>query len=224
MGFTNEKVTDYISSHYTPLDEQLGSFREYNEENNVPLILRETESFLSLLLELTHPRRILEIGTAYGYSALFFARKVPDAVVTTIDRNPHMIPVASSYFEDWEEGSRIDFRTGDAEQVLDEMISERRSSSQNILPFDFIFIDAGKSHYRDFFDRAEQLAAPGALIVCDNILMHGWTVDRSYEGARRHRTNVKYMRQFIEYINTREDLTVSLLSSGDGLAVIRLHE
>lgn len=224
MGFTNEKVTDYISSHYTPLDEQLGSFREYNEENNVPLILRETESFLSLLLELTHPRRILEIGTAYGYSALFFARKVPDAVVTTIDRNPHMIPVASSYFEDWEEGSRIDFRTGDAEQVLDEMISERKSSSQNMLPFDFIFIDAGKSHYRDFFDRAEQLAAPGALIVCDNILMHGWTVDRSYEGARRHRTNVKYMRQFIEYINTREDLTVSLLSSGDGLAVIRLHE
>ena len=224
MGFTNEKVTDYISSHYTPLDEQLGSFREYNEENNVPLILRETESFLSLLLELTHPRRILEIGTAYGYSALFFARKVPDAVVTTIDRNPHMIPVASSYFEDWEEGSRIDFRTGDAEQVLDEMISERRSSSQNILPFDFIFIDAGKSHYRDFFDRAEQLAAPGALIVCDNILMHGWTVDRSYEGARRHRTNVKYMRQFIEYISKREDLTVSLLSSGDGLAVIRLHE
>ena len=93
-----------------------------------------------------------------------------------------------------------------------------------MLPFDFIFIDAGKSHYRDFFDRAEQLAAPGALIVCDNILMHGWTVDRSYEGARRHRTNVKYMRQFIEYINTREDLTVSLLSSGDGLAVIRLHE
>ncbi len=224
MGFTNEKVTDYISSHYTPLDEQLGSFREYNEENNVPLILRETESFLSLLLELTHPRRILEIGTAYGYSALFFARKVPDAVVTTIDRNPHMIPVASSYFEDWEEGSRIDFRTGDAEQVLDEMISERKSSSQNMLPFDFIFIDAGKSHYRDFFDRAEQLAAPGALIVCDNILMHGWTVDRSYEGARRHRTNVKYMRQFIEYISRREDLTVSLLSSGDGLAVIRLHE
>ena len=100
MGFTSEKVTDFISSHYAPLDEQLGSFREYNEENNVPLILRETESYLSLLLELSHPRRILEIGTAYGYSALFFARKVPDAFITTIDRNPHMIPVASSYFED----------------------------------------------------------------------------------------------------------------------------
>ena len=224
MGFTNEKVTDFISSHYAPLDEQLGSFREYNEENNVPLILRETESFLSLLLELSHPRRILEIGTAYGYSALFFARKVPDAFITTIDRNPHMIPVASSIFEDWVEGSRIDFRTGDAQQVLDEMISEKEADPKKTPPFDFIFIDAGKSHYRDFFDKAEQLAAPGALIVCDNILMHGWTVDRSYEGAKRHRTNVKYMRQFIDYISGRKDLTVSLLSSGDGLAVIRLHE
>ena len=54
--------------------------------------------------------------------------------------------------------------------------------------------------------------------------MHGWTVDRSYDGAKRHRTNVKYMRQFIEYITEREDQTVSLLSSGDGLAVIRLHD
>ena len=105
-----------------------------------------------------------------------------------------------------------------------EKISEKKTAPQNMPPFDFIFIDAGKSHYRDFFDRAELLAAPGALIVCDNILMHGWTVDRSYEGAKRHRTNVKYMRQFIEYISKRKDLTVSLLSSGDGLAVIRLHE
>ena len=224
MGFTSDKVTDYLSSYYKPLDEDLGELRAFNEERNVPLILRETETFLSLILEMTQPRRILEIGTAYGYSAVFFARRLPDATVTTIDRNIHMIPVASSVFEDRPEGRRIDFRTGDAETILDEMIEEMRSHPDDDLLYDFVFIDAGKSHYRDFFDRAEQLARPGALIVCDNILMHGWTVDRSYEGARRHRTNVKYMRQFIEYINGREDLTVSLLSSGDGLAVIRLHD
>lgn len=224
MGFTSDKVTDYLSSYYAPLDEDLGGFRDLNEGNNVPLILRETESFLSLLLEITRPRRILEIGTAYGYSALFFARKLPEATVTTIDRNIHMIPVASSNFEDRPEGDRIDFRTGDAENILDEMIGEMRSDPDNFAFYDFVFIDAGKSHYREFFDKAEQLARPGALIVCDNILMHGWTVDRSYEGARRHRTNVKYMRQFIDYINGREDLTVSLLASGDGLAVIRLHD
>lgn len=223
MSFTNDKVTEYISSHYSPVDEDLGSFREFNEENNVPLILKETESFLSLLLELTQPQHILEIGTAYGYSALFFAKKRPGARITTIDRNEHMIPVASENFASRPEGSRIDFRVGDADKVLDEMIEELKSGVSPDL-FDFIFIDAGKSHYREFFDRAEQLASPGALIVCDNILMHGWTVDRSYQGAKRHRTNVKYMRMFIDYINEREDLTVSLLSSGDGLAVIRLND
>ena len=222
MSFTSDKVTEYISSHYRPLDDDLGAFREYNEENNVPLILRETESFLSLLLEMTKPRRVLEIGTAYGYSALFFARKLPNARITTIDRNEHMIPVAEENFASRPEGSRIDFRTGDADKVLDRMIEEQKSGSAE--PFDFVFIDAGKSHYREFFDRAEQLTRPGSIIVCDNILMHGWTVDRSYEGARRHRTNVKYMRMFIDYINEREDLTVSLLSSGDGLAVIRLND
>ena len=224
MGFTSDKVTDYLSSYYRPLDEDLGEFRDLNEENGVPLILKETESFLSFLLEITKPRRILEIGTAYGYSALFFARKLPEAHITTIDRNIHMIPVASSNFEDRPEGDRIDFRIGDAESMLEEMVEEMYADPQSYEPFDFVFIDAGKSHYRDFFDKAEQLARPGAVIVCDNILMHGWTVDRSYEGAKRHRTNVKYMRQFIEYINEREDLTVSLLSSGDGLAVIRLHD
>ena len=222
MSFTSDKVTEYIGSHYKPLDEDLGRFREYNEVNNVPLILRETESLLSLLIELTHPRRILEIGTAYGYSALFFARKAPYARVTTIDRNEHMIPVAAENFACRPEGKRIDFRTGDADTVLDQMIAERQAGNEDL--FDLIFIDAGKSHYREFFDKAEQLAGPGALIVCDNILMHGWTVDRSYTGAKRHRTNVKYMRLFIDYINERDDLTVSLLSSGDGLAVIRLHD
>ncbi len=224
MGFTSDKVTDYLSSYYRPLDEDLGEFRDLNEENGVPLILKETESFLSFLLEIIKPRRILEIGTAYGYSALFFARKLSEAHITTIDRNIHMIPVASSNFEDRPEGDRIDFRIGDAESMLEEMVEEMNADPQSYEPFDFVFIDAGKSHYRDFFDKAEQLARPGAVIVCDNILMHGWTVDRSYEGAKRHRTNVKYMRQFIEYINERKDLTVSLLSSGDGLAVIRLHD
>lgn len=222
MSFTSDKVTEYISSHYTPLDEDLRQFREYNEQNSVPLILRETESFLSLLLELAQPERILEIGTAYGYSALFFAKKMPQARITTIDRNEHMIPVASENFACRPEGSRIDFRTGDADAVLDQMIEEQAVNAAG--PFDFIFIDAGKSHYRDFFDRAEKLARPGALIVCDNILMHGWTVDRSYQGAKRHRTNVKYMRMFIDYIHERDDLTVSLLSSGDGLAVIRIND
>lgn len=226
MNITSDKITDYINGFYAPLDDDLAKFRERNEEDRIPLILRETETFLSFLLMLVKPKRILEIGTAYGYSALFFAKKCPDALISTIDRNEHFIPVARENFDCRAEGGRIDFRTGDADAVLDEMILEMRGSADPDLNkgFDFVFIDAGKSHYREFFDRAEQICAPGAVIVCDNIFMRGWLVDRSFEGAKRHRTNVKYMRQFLDYINGRNDLTVSLLSSGDGLAVIKLSD
>ena len=219
MNITNDRVTEYLDSYYKPLDDDMAAFRLRNEENGVPLILRETESYLSMLLKLIHPKTILEIGTAYGYSAIFFARSCPEASVTTIDRGQRMIPIATKNFEEWPEGDRIDFRTGDAREILDELIETNDSNL-----YDFVFIDAGKSHYKEFFDRAEKLCKPGAVIVCDNILMRGWIVDRSYEGGKRHRTNIKYMKQFIEYINEREDLTVSMLSSGDGLAVIKLKD
>ena len=223
MNITNDKVTEYLDGYYQPIDDEMAAFRAGNEENGVPLILRETESYLAMLLKILRPENILEIGTAYGYSAIFFARSCPNAIVTTIDRGQRMIPIATENFKNWPEGKRIDFRTGDAREILDNMIEEQ-NASDNPDKYDFVFIDAGKSHYKEFFDRAEQLCKPGTVIVCDNILMRGWIVDRSYEGGKRHRTNIKYMKQFIEYINERKDLTVSMLSSGDGLAVIKLDE
>jgi len=223
MNITNEKITDYLDSLYKPVDEDLYNLRLDNEAQHVPLIYRETEGMLSLLLSVCKPERILEIGTAHGYSALFFAKSVPDGHVTTIDRYDLMINEAEKNFSERPEGQRITLLKGEARGVLDDLINEAESSGKNP-GFDFVFIDAGKSHYREFFDRAEKLCNPGALVVCDNILMHGWMVDLSVEGGRRHRTNVKYMKQFLEYINGREDLTVSLISSGDGLAVIKLGE
>ena len=223
MNITNDKVTEYLDSYYKPFDDVLADFRKRNEDNGVPLILKETETFLTMLINILKPHNILEIGTAYGYSAVFFAKLCPEASITTIDRGQRMIPIAEENFKLMPEGERIRFLTGDAREVLDNMI-EDFNKSDNADLFDFVFIDAGKSHYREFFDRAEKMCKPGTIIVCDNILMRGWIVDRSYEGGKRHRTNIKYMKQFIEYINEREDLTVSMLSSGDGLAIIRLDD
>lgn len=222
MNITNDLVTEYLDSHFKSLDIEMAEFREENESNGVPLILRETESFLNVLLSIAKPSNILEIGTAYGYSAVFFARTCPNATVTTIDRGQRMIPIAEENFLKYQEGDRINFLQGDARDILDELII--KNDNKQIDKFDFVFIDAGKSHYKEFFERAEKLCRPGAIVVCDNILMRGWIVNRSYEGGKRHRTNIKYMKQFIDYINERDDLTVSLLSSGDGLAVIKLHE
>ena len=82
MSITNEKIIDFLNEKYKPLDDEIASFRLENEKDGVPLILRETEGFLNVLLDILKPKNILEIGTAYGYSSIFFARKIPDAMVT----------------------------------------------------------------------------------------------------------------------------------------------
>ena len=222
MTVRDEQLKDFIDGYYKPIDEDLAALRRMNEEADIPLIMTETEGILGLLTDLIRPSHILELGTAHGYSALFFAKKLPDAVITTIDRSPYMIEAARANFDSHKEGARIDFRTGDAPEIL-RMLAEEAEKDPDFSRFDFVFIDAGKSHYREFFELSEKLCTEDAVIVCDNILMKGWIIETKGEEARRHRTSIKYMRQFIDYINSRDDLEVTLLSGGDGLAIIRFR-
>ena len=211
---------EFVDSYHKAVDDDLAKLRRSNEEETVPLIFTETEEILGLLLSLAHPVRILEIGTAHGYSALFFAKKVPDARITTIERNPVMAEAAREEFSSRKEGERIDFRIGDASEILDELICKLTGADESE-KFDFVFIDAAKSHYREFFEAAEKICTKDALIVCDNILLKGWIVEAEGKDAKRHRTSIKYMKKFLEYISLRDDLEVSMLTGADGLAIIR---
>ncbi|MBR3330845.1 MAG: O-methyltransferase [Mogibacterium sp.] len=211
---------EFVDSHHKAVDEDLAELRRTNEDADVPLIFTETEEILGLLTGLTHPSRILEIGTAHGYSSLFFAKKLPDAHITTIERNPVMVEAAKAEFASRKEGERIDFRVGDASEILNELVSEL-SDADETEKFDFVFIDAAKSHYREFFEAAEKICTKDALIACDNILLKGWIVEAEGRDAKRHRTSIKYMKQFLEYLRQRDDLEVSILTGADGLAIIR---
>ena len=206
----------FIEHYYKDKSPLLKKLREENERDGIPLILRETEDMLSVLLSLTRPGAVLEIGTAHGYSAVFFASSCPDAHVTTIERSEKMYDAAASCIKCSGFSDRIELLRGDASDILANHDFGRL--------YDFVFIDAGKTHYREYFEYAEKLCNPGAVIVCDNILINGWIYDRELPGAYRHRTNVKYMKSFLEYITNRKDLTVSLSSSGDGLAIIKLND
>ena len=212
------KITpkEFIERQYKPLNESMANLREINERDSIPLILRETEGILSVLLDICKPSRILEIGTAYGYSSIFFAEKCPKARITTIEKSSNMIEKAKSNFDSFGLSERIELLEGDASEVL-----EGIDASKN---YDFVFIDAAKTHYKEYFELSEKLCKAGAVIVCDNILIHGWIYDRKKPGAKRHRTSVKYMKQFLDYLKNREDLNVSVSESGDGLAIIRLND
>lgn len=213
-------LKEFVESHYRAVDEDMAALRRSNEEDCVPVILAETEEILGLLLSLTHPKKILEIGTAHGYSSLFFARKLSDAQITTIDRNPVMVEAAKAAFESRPEGDRIDFRIGDAMEILNGLVDELSEADESE-KYDFVFIDAAKSHYREFFEAAEKICSKDALIVCDNILLKGWIVKAEGSAAKRHRTSIKYMKKFLDYLSEREDVEVSILTGADGLAIIR---
>lgn len=220
MSVRDMPLKEFVDSHHKAFDDDLADLRRSNEEESVPLILAETEEILGLLTGLTKPKRILELGTAHGYSSLFFAKKLPDAHITTIERNPVMIESASAEFASRKEGERIDMRTGDALEILDGLVAEYENADDSE-KFDFVFIDAAKSHYREFFEAAEKICTRDALIVCDNILLKGWIVEADGSAAKRHRTSIKYMKKFLDYLKQRDDLEVSILTGGDGLAIIR---
>ena len=210
---------DFIETYYRPIDSKLGTLRAANEDAGIPVILKETEDMLSVLLEICHPKNILEIGTACAYSSIFFACKCPDAQITTIEREEHLIEEAAKNINDFGLSDRIEILQGDAAEVLESM----NTGAVDAKSYDFVFIDAGKTHYREYFELSERLCSKEAVVVCDNILISGWIYDRSLPGAKRHRTNAKYMKEFLEYIKGREDLTVSLSGGGDGLAIIKLN-
>lgn len=213
-------LKEFVESHHRAVDEDLKALRLSNEKECVPLILAETEEILGMLIGITRPDRILEIGTAHGYSSLFFAKKLPDARITTIERNPVMADAAKAEFASREEGERIDLRIGDALEILDELV-EKLSCADESEKYDFVFIDAAKSHYREFFEAAEKICTKDAIIACDNILLKGWIVQAEGSEAKRHRTSIKYMKKFLGYLSERDDLEVSILTGGDGLAIIR---
>ena len=144
MNVRDVPLKEFVDSHYKAIDEDLAGLRRSNESEGVPLILTETEGILDLLVSLTRPRRILELGTAHGYSALFFARKLPDAHITTIERNPAMIVYAEEEFARRKESERIDLRTGDAGEILESLVEELKDADGSE-KFDFVFIDAAKS-------------------------------------------------------------------------------
>lgn len=222
MNIINDKVMEYINSFYKPVDEDTATLRAECETDGVPLILKETEIFFNTLLRIINPKRILEIGAARGYSSIYFSRVCPQASITTLERDERMISACEKAFSKYDQKKAIELIPGDALASLNRLSEEVTSGQRS--SYDFIFIDAGKSHYTEFFDAAEGMLSDDGIVVCDNVLFRAYVADEGLAPNRRHKTNIKNMRAFLEYINERDDLTASLVASGDGIAIIKRRE
>lgn len=216
-NITNDIVTEYINRFYEPVSDELGRLRLESEAEKVPIILRETESFLRTFLSIMHPERILEIGCAVGYSAMFFSA-VSGAEVVTIEKDPEMAAKASANIKRLCFEDKIRIIEGDGEEGIDGLFEQGEA------PFDIVFIDAAKSHYKRFLEASWKLCRPGTIVISDNVLFKARIASDIYDPTGKHKTNIKKMREYVEFITSDPRLETTIIACGDGISVSKIKE
>lgn len=210
MNITNEIISAYIENLYVNKNTELEDLREFAESRHIPIIQKDTENLLKVIMKLKEPARILEIGTAVGYSSCVFADCCGCRVVT-IESNEEQAKAARTNIENLGFGELVQVIHGDARDVLKNLDKDEK--------FDILFIDAAKSHYRAFWDLAMPLLREESMIICDNVLMKGMTASDQFDERGRFKTSINKMRDFLEYINSIEYADTAVLPVGDGVSI-----
>lgn len=179
------------------------------EESYAPIVQKSTEQFIVTLLKLIKPQRVLEVGTAVGYSAILMADNLPEnSTIVTIERyKKHADIAVDNVFASGHE-KKIRVIEGEAAEVLHWLDGG----------FDFIFLDAAKGQYIEFLPDILRLLNPGGVLLSDNILYHGM-IENEEKVERRKITIVKRLHIYLEEIMTNENLTTSIIPIGDGVAL-----
>lgn len=191
------------------IKEILKEQRIYAVINHVP-ILRESEVHLfEELIGLYRPQRVLEIGTAIGYSTLLLARHLgPDGTVTSVELDEVRHEMAKYYVEKSPYADRVKLCLGDAEAVIDTLSG----------PFDLVFLDGPKGQYLRQLEALLPKLAPGAVILADNVLFRGY-VRGDKEAPRRYKTIVKRLREYLTFVEDRRRFNTTIYPLGDGMSV-----
>lgn len=201
----------YITSYIKKRSDFLSTMEQFAKEQHIPIMeLVAIESLLQFL-RMQQPKSILEVGSAIGYSAIRMAFTLPEAVLTTIEKDESRFQLASGYIEQAELTSRIQLLHGDALEI--EIDSFSRTN------YDALFIDAAKGQYQRFFDKYSPLVPSGGVIYCDNMLMHGFTKIDIQEVPRRKRTMVRNLQQFTKWLMNHEQYETTFLPIGDGITI-----
>ena len=205
-----DRITQYIHS----LDQGHGAFCDRIAKDaragRVPIIRKETASFLQAMVASKQPEHILEIGTAVGFSSLMMSEWVSEnCTITTIENYEKRIPIARENFVRAGKDHQITLLEGDAMEVLKRLTG----------PYDFVFLDAAKAQYIYYLPELLRIMPEGAVLVSDNVLQDGNIVESRFAVERRDRTIHARMREYLYELTHRDDLVTSVLPLGDGVTV-----
>ncbi|GEN71704.1 MULTISPECIES: O-methyltransferase [Chryseobacterium] len=211
-----EKVDQYIGNLFAPEDSVLQETIQSLDDASIPQIsVTPTQGkFLQLMLLSCKAKRVLELGTLGAYSTIWMARAIPaDGKIITVEFDPHHARVASQNIAKAGYSDKIDLRTGKAMDILNELISKGEEA------FDFIFIDADKPPYTEYFELALQLSHPGTIIICDNVIREGKVLDENTTDEK-----VKGVQRLNQMLANNPKVTATIMQTVgakeyDGMAI-----
>lgn len=204
--FKSEDLAIMLNLHFNDIHQEM---KEYAKLNNVPIITDEGLAFLEMIVGVKRPKKILEIGSAIGFSATRMSL-VNGSEVITIERDENMYNEAISNIKKLclENNVKVIFK--DALDALEDVKDEK---------FDMIFIDAAKGQYTNFFNLYEPLLSEDGIIVTDNMLFHGLVLDESEIKSRNLRALIRKLKNYHSFLLNHPNYNTSVFNIGDGMSV-----
>ena len=187
----------------------LQELKKFARERYIPVMLDDTKELLFETVANAQPKRILEIGTAIGYSGIVMLSASKNATLNTIELDEQTANLARSNFEQFGMSSRVNIFVGDAREIVP-MLSGS---------YDFIFLDGPKGQYEAFFPYLTDLLEVGGTLVCDNVLYKGLVEHVPDNKRHKHITVARNMRAFLDDVTTNARYSTTLHRIGDGVTV-----
>ncbi|GIN89710.1 caffeoyl-CoA O-methyltransferase [Siminovitchia terrae] len=208
----NQSISQYIESLLPSRNELFQEMESLAEKEHVPIMEQTAIDVMLQFMRMQNPVKILEIGTAIGYSALRMSEALPDAEIVTIEIDPNRAEQARKYIQASGKDGRINILEGDALELV-EKVKEQG-------PYDAIFIDAAKGQYLKFFNMYGSMLNDRGCIYSDNVLFRGYVATETVD-QRRFRSLARKMKEFNSFLMGHNDYITTIIPVGDGLAVSR---
>ena len=206
----DERMVTYIRSLEVPESAVIEAIEQEALRDRVPIIRKEMQSFLKVLLMIKRPMRILEVGAAVGFSSILMSEYMPEGGhITTIENYDKRIPIARANFKRAGKEEQIDLIEGDALEVMHGLEG----------PYDLIFVDAAKGQYIHYLPEVMRLLGTDGVLVSDNVLQEGDIIESRFAVERRNRTIHSRMREYLYELKHRDQLQTSIIPLGDGVAL-----
>ncbi|MEG1458633.1 MAG: O-methyltransferase [Acetivibrio sp.] len=210
---TEKRIAGYIESLEAELPPLLQEIEKKAVAEYVPIIKKPTRSLLRFLIHQNKPKRILEVGTAVGFSSILMSQYLPkEGRITTIEKMEKRIKEAEQNINKAGKQESICLLAGDAAEILHELSEQGEQ-------YDMIFMDAAKGQYIHFMPDVLKMLSEGGLLVSDNVLQDGDIVESRYAVTRRNRTIHSRMREYLYALTHDKTLDTILLPIGDGVTL-----